>query len=58
MRERRGITADTALRLARSFDTDAQSQAWLNPQQRYEFGVPQDAIGDALKEITQRKLAA
>ena len=30
MRERRSITADTALRLARYFGTDAQS--WLNMQ--------------------------
>ena len=30
VRERRGITADTALRLARYFGTDARS--WLNLQ--------------------------
>ena len=56
VRERRGITADTALRLARYFGTDAQS--WLNLQQRYEFECAQDVIGDALKKITPLKIAA
>ena len=56
VRERRGITADTALRLARYFGTDPQS--WLNLQQRYEFECAQDAIGDALKKITPLKIAA
>lgn len=35
VRERRGITADTALRLARYFGGDAQS--WLNLQAVYEL---------------------
>lgn len=35
--EKRGITADTALRLARYFGTDAQS--WLNLQHQYTIGV-------------------
>lgn len=35
VRERRGITADTALRLARFFGTDAQS--WLNLQSYYDI---------------------
>lgn len=56
VRGRRGITADTALRLGRYFGTDAQS--WLNLQQRYEFERAQDAIGDALKKIRPLKLAA
>jgi addiction module HigA family antidote len=34
-RERRGITADTALRLARYFGTDARS--WLNLQSAYDL---------------------
>ena len=33
--ERRGITADTALRLARFFGGDAQS--WMNPQAQYDL---------------------
>jgi addiction module HigA family antidote len=36
-RERRGITADTALRLARYFGTTAQF--WLNLQTRFELDV-------------------
>ncbi|MGT2492709.1 HigA family addiction module antitoxin [Cupriavidus basilensis] len=35
MRERRGITPDTALRLARYFGGDAES--WLNLQQSYDL---------------------
>lgn len=35
VRERRGITADTALRLGRYFGGDAQS--WLNMQTVYEL---------------------
>jgi addiction module HigA family antidote len=52
VRERRGITADTALRPARFFGTDAQS--WLNLQMRYELLTAQDAIGDQLKQIRPR----
>ncbi len=37
LRERRGITADTALRLARYFGTDARS--WLNLQSAYDLRV-------------------
>lgn len=35
--EKRGITADTALRLARYFGGDAQS--WLNLQQAYDLKI-------------------
>ena len=37
VRERRGITADTALRLARHFGGDARS--WLNLQAAYDLRV-------------------
>lgn len=37
VRGRRGITADTALRLARYFGTDAQS--WMNLQDNYDLAV-------------------
>lgn len=41
--ERRGITADTALRLSRFFGGDAQS--WLNLQTAYDLRVAeQDAV--------------
>lgn len=41
VRERRGITADTALRLARYFGGDAES--WMNLQTSYELGLAQKA---------------
>jgi addiction module HigA family antidote len=47
--ERRGITADTALRLARFFGTDAQS--WLNLQSHYDIQCAEDAAGRAIKRI-------
>jgi addiction module HigA family antidote len=41
--ERRGITADTAVRLARFFDTSPQY--WLNIQNRYDLELlDRDAI--------------
>jgi len=49
LRERRGITADTALRLARFFGTDAQS--WLNLQSHYDVQCVQDAKGRAINRI-------
>ncbi len=52
VRERRGITADTALRLARYFGTDAQS--WMNLQQRYDLECAKDAIGSMLSKISRR----
>lgn len=53
--ERRGITADTALRLARYFGTDAQS--WLNLQQHYELECAQRELRDTLKTIQPRAAA-
>lgn len=53
VRGRRGISADTALRLARYFGTDAQS--WLNLQARYDLEVAEAALGDRLRrEVTPR----
>jgi addiction module HigA family antidote len=49
LRERRGISADTALRLARYFRTDAQS--WLNLQSHYDLQCAEDAAGPAIKRI-------
>ncbi len=48
-REKRGITADTALRLARYFGTDVKS--WLNLQQQYDIDCAQDALGTTLMTI-------
>lgn len=40
--QRRGITADTALRLARYFNTTARF--WLNAQSAYELEMAQDEL--------------
>ena len=49
LRERRGISADTALRLARFFGTDAQS--WLNLQTHYDIQCAEDEAGRAIGRI-------
>ncbi len=50
---RRGISADTALRLARYFGTDAES--WMNLQTRYELDCAAAALGDRLdKQVVPR----
>jgi antitoxin HigA-1 len=55
-RERRGITGDTALRLARYFGTDALS--WLNLQSAYDLRKAELAAGSAIKQkIKPRQLA-
>ena len=55
VRGRRGITAETALRLARYFRTDAQS--WMNLQDRYELPVAETRVGGALAAIRPRDVA-
>jgi antitoxin HigA-1 len=45
----RGITADTALRLAAFFGTDAQS--WLNLQTHYDTETAREAMHDTLARI-------
>lgn len=55
VRGRRGITADTALRLARYFGTDAQS--WMNLQDQYELEIAQRAAGKSLETIRPRNAA-
>ncbi len=49
VRERRGITADTALRLARFFGTDVQS--WMNLQAHYDIECAQAEVGRSLTRI-------
>ena len=49
VRERRGISADTALRLARFFRTDAQS--WMNLQSHYDLERARDHLADVLPRI-------
>ena len=55
VRGRRGITAETALRLARYFNTDARS--WMNLQDRYELDIAERANSDALRAIRPRDVA-
>jgi addiction module HigA family antidote len=45
----RGITADTALRLAAFFGTDAQS--WINLQSDYDLAAARDAMTEVLERI-------
>lgn len=45
--ERRGVTADTAMRLARFFGGDAQS--WMNLQSMYELRVAQTANAQTIE---------
>lgn len=47
VRERRGVTADTAMRLARYFGGDARS--WLNLQAAYDLRVAEQAIGKKIE---------
>lgn len=50
--EKRGITADTALRLARYFNTTPE--VWLNLQKHYELECAQRELGKALQAIQPR----
>jgi len=43
---KRAISADTALRLARFFDTDPQS--WLNLQSRYDLEIAEESLAEKL----------
>jgi addiction module HigA family antidote len=49
VREQHGISADTALRLARYFRTTPEF--WMNLQGRYELEKAKREIGSDLKEI-------
>ena len=56
VRERRGISADTALRLARFFGTDVQS--WMNLQSHYDLQCAEDAAGRLIDKIIPRMALA
>ncbi len=49
----RGITADTALRLARYFGSS--ERFWLNLQTRYDLEVEKDRLGGRLDEEVLRR---
>ncbi len=53
---RRAITADTALRLAAFFGTDAQS--WLNLQSHYDTETAREHMQPVLAGIRRWKVAA
>jgi addiction module HigA family antidote len=56
VRERRGITPDTALRLARYFGGDAET--WLNFQQAYDLKIAVRAHGPEIEsDIAPRDVA-
>jgi addiction module HigA family antidote len=46
---KRGITADTALRLGRYFGTSPQF--WMNLQARYDLEMQRDLIGNQLEKV-------
>lgn len=49
VRERRGITADTALRFARLFNTS--HRFWMNLQANYDLQCAEDAAGKTIASI-------
>ncbi|OSI09167.1 HigA family addiction module antitoxin [Neisseria canis] len=49
VREKRGISPDTALRLARYFGGDAQS--WLNLQNAYDLKVAEQSLKQEIDHI-------
>jgi addiction module HigA family antidote len=49
VRGRRGISGDTALRLARFFGTSPE--VWLNLQARFELDCARDRSGDQIERI-------
>lgn len=52
----RGITADTALRLARYFGTSAQM--WFNLQSKYDLAVAEDELSKRIeREVLPRNAA-
>src|SRR5438270_2553194 len=55
LRQRRGITGDTALRLARYFRTDAQS--WLNLQSAYDLRIAEIAASKTIDRQVKPRAA-
>jgi addiction module HigA family antidote len=52
---KRGVTADTALRLAKHFGTS--SQFWINLQSHYELDRAEDAAGEQIAAINPLEVA-
>jgi addiction module HigA family antidote len=55
VQEKRGITADTALRLARYFGTSAQF--WLGLQAEYDLDVATDRLRERLEREIRPRVA-
>jgi len=53
--QKRSISADTALRLARYFGTSAD--LWMNLQKTYELDLARQQLGKAIRNIPQRPAA-
>jgi antitoxin HigA-1 len=56
VRERRSITPDTALRLARYFGTTPQF--WLNLQASYDLKIAERELGSKIKREVHTRLSA
>ncbi len=56
LKQKRSITPDTALRLARFFGGDAQS--WLNLQQAYDLKIEEEKLHNVLNNIQPLELGA
>jgi len=56
VKERRSVTPDTALRLARYFGGDAQS--WLNLQMTYDLKTAEREAGPIIRREVQPRAAA
>ena len=54
--EKTGITADTALRLAKYFGNSAEF--WLNLQSRFDMLIAERALANELKKIEPHEVAA
>jgi addiction module HigA family antidote len=55
VKERRAVTPDTALRLARYFGGDAQS--WMNLQASYDLKLAERANGPAIEQEVHPRVA-
>lgn len=53
---RRGITADTAVRLARFFGTS--DELWMNLQKSYDIAKARDELADVLARIEPYRLSS
>ena len=51
LKERRSITADTALRLARYFHMTPEF--WMNLQATYDLEVAEDALGGEIRQVVR-----